>query len=274
MTHRYVFLHGFTQTHHHWHTCAHLLARRLAGEPTLAFVDLPGHGLSVDDRRSIDEAARDVAHTGGPGTYVAYSMGGRFALAALATGVPEIERLVVIGANAGLDDSAERAARYEEDERRAQRVEEIGVEAFVDEWLAMPMFDEVAFSEHDRAHRQRNTAAGLASSLRLAGTGAQRPVWDALADVSVPVLVMAGDRDRKFKEIGLRIAATIPNATFVAIPGAGHAAHTEQPEATAEMIATWLRRDGSDDDEAEHKQGAVDELDLAGGAQDLDQRTA
>jgi hypothetical protein len=85
---------------------------------------------------------------------------------------------------------------------------------------------------------------------------------------------MAGDRDRKFKEIGLRIAATIPNATFVAIPGAGHAAHTEQPEATAEMIATWLRRDGSDDDEAERQQGAVDELDLAGGAQDLDQRTA
>jgi 2-succinyl-6-hydroxy-2,4-cyclohexadiene-1-carboxylate synthase len=240
MTRRFVFLHGFTQTHHHWHACAHLLARRLGDDPTLAFVDLPGHGLSADDRRALDDAAADVARTGGTGTYVAYSMGGRFALAALAAGAPEIERLVVIGATAGLGDAADRAARIEEDERRARRVEDAGVDAFVDEWLSMQMFAGVPFSEHDREHRRRNTAAGLASSLRLAGTGAQRPVWDALADVSVPVLVLAGDRDTKFTAIGHRLAATIPGATFATIPGAGHAAHAEQPEVTSQLIAAWM----------------------------------
>lgn len=240
MTGRIVFLHGFTQTHHHWHACAHLLAQRLGGDPALAFVDLPGHGLSADDHRTLDEAAADVARTGGSGTYVAYSMGGRFALAALAGGAPEIERLVVIGANAGLEDDADRAARVDEDERRAARVEAIGVDAFVDEWLGMPMFEGVPFSAHDREHRRRNTASGLASSLRLAGTGAQRPVWDALAHVSVPVLVLAGDRDTKFTAIGQRLAATIPGATFATIPGAGHAAHAEQPDATAALIAEWL----------------------------------
>lgn len=240
MTGRIVFLHGFTQTHHHWHACAHLLAQRLGGDPALAFVDLPGHGLSADDHRTLDEAAADVARTGGSGTYVAYSMGGRFALAALAGGAPEIERLVVIGANAGLEDDADRAARGDEDERRAARVEAIGVDAFVDEWLSMPMFEGVPFSAQDREHRRRNAASGLASSLRLAGTGAQRPVWDALAGVTIPVLVLAGDRDHKFTAIGQRLAATIPGATFAAIPGAGHAAHTEQPDATAELIAEWL----------------------------------
>lgn len=240
MTGRFVFLHGFTQTHHHWHACAHLIAHRLGGAPTLAFVDLPGHGLSADDHRTLDEAAADVGRTGGHGTYVAYSMGGRFALAALAGGAPEIERLVLIGANAGLVEAADRAARVDEDERRAQRVEAIGVDAFVGEWLAMPMFEGVPFSEHDRQHRRRNSVAGLASSLRLAGTGAQRPVWDALARVSVPVLVLAGDRDTKFIEIGQRLAATIPGAAFATIPGAGHAQHAERPDATVELITAWL----------------------------------
>ena len=240
MTQRLVFLHGFTQTHHHWHACARRIADRIPDSVTLAFVDLPGHGLSGDDRRPLDDAAVEVARTGGRGTYVAYSMGGRFALAALAARAPEIERLVVIGATGGLDDAADRAARVEEDERRAQRVEQIGVDAFVDEWLAMPMFGGVPFAARDRAHRCRNTAAGLASSLRLAGTGAQRPVWDALRGVTIPVLVMAGDRDAKFTEIGHRLAATIPGATFAAIPGAGHAAHAEQPDATADLITSWL----------------------------------
>lgn len=240
MTRRLVFLHGFTQTHHHWHVCAHLVAARLGDDPTLAFVDLPGHGLSGDDHRSIEAAALDVARTGGPGAYVAYSMGGRFALAALAAGAPEVERLVVIGANAGLEDPADRVARVAEDERRARRIEEIGVGAFVDEWLAMPMFGGVPFSDRDRTHRRRNTVAGLASSLRVAGTGAQQPVWDALRDVTIPVLVLAGDRDAKFTEIGRRIADVIPGAVFATIPGAGHAAHTEQPDATADLIAAWL----------------------------------
>lgn len=240
MTDRLVFLHGFTQTHHHWHECAHLIAGRLQATPTLAFVDLPGHGLSADDERSIEDAAPSLGRAGGSGTYVAYSMGGRFALAAVAQQAPEIERLVVIGSTAGIDEPDDRAARVEEDERRARRIEEIGVTAFVDEWLAMPMFSGHEFGWHDRRHRERNTARGLASSLRHAGSGAQRPVWAALATISVPVLVLAGERDTKFTALGLRLARAIPGGTFAPIPSAGHAAHTEQPTATASLIADWL----------------------------------
>jgi pimeloyl-ACP methyl ester carboxylesterase len=80
----------------------------------------------------------------------------------------------------------------------------------------------------------------LASSLLLAGTGAQQPVWDRLAGVTVPVLVLAGERDVKFSKIGCRLADVIPGATFAAIPRAGHAAHSEQPEATAALISRWL----------------------------------
>jgi 2-succinyl-6-hydroxy-2,4-cyclohexadiene-1-carboxylate synthase len=237
---RLVFLHGFTQTHHHWHRCAWALADRMPVRPRLAFVDLPGHGLAGADHRSIEEVADEIPRLGGAGTYVGYSMGGRHLLAAAVRRPVEIERIVVIGAHAGLTDAADRAARVEDDEQRARRVEEIGVEAFVDEWLAMPMFAGVPASPPDRRHRCRNGVGGLAASLRRSGTGAQRPVWDRLGDIDVPTLVLAGERDAKFRDIGERIAAAVPGASFAVIPGAGHAAFGEQPDVTADVIATWL----------------------------------
>jgi 2-succinyl-6-hydroxy-2,4-cyclohexadiene-1-carboxylate synthase len=237
---RLVFLHGFTQTHHHWHTCAHLMARMLRHQPTLVFVDLPGHGLSCADRLTIEQAAPQLVTLAGGGTYMGYSMGARHALAAACAGAPEIERLVLVGGTAGLADQSERDARVADDEANAGRVEQIGVEAFVDQWLAQPMFAGLATGDADRRHRLRNTVEGLAASLRLAGTGAQEPLWDALAEVQIPVLVLAGARDAKFTGIGQRMAGAIPNATFKTIPGAGHAAHAEQPDATAELVSDWL----------------------------------
>jgi 2-succinyl-6-hydroxy-2,4-cyclohexadiene-1-carboxylate synthase len=237
---RLVFLHGFTQTHHHWHECAACLADAVGGNPTLCFVDLPGHGLSGADRLSIEEAAPRLVELAGSGTYVGYSMGARHALAAACLASSAIARLVLIGGTAGIDDPDGRRRRDADDHRLAERIEAIGVAAFVDEWLTKPMFAGIDWATEDRRQRARNTAAGLAASLRLAGTGAQRSYWDELAAIDIPVLVLAGERDAKFTEIGHRLAESIPHATFRAIPSAGHAAHTEQPAATADLIAQWL----------------------------------
>lgn len=243
-TPRLVFLHGFTQTHHHWHAAAHLLAARVDSSTTLAFVDLPGHGLAADDRDGeLDTIAPRLLRLAGRGTYVGYSMGGRIALAAAATGDPRVERLVVLGATAGIEDPAERAERRRLDATRARHVEDIGVEAFVDEWTAMPMFARLPDDAAALAHRRANTAAGLAHSLRAFGTGVQTPVWDALSSIRIPVLVLAGALDAKFAELGARMAALLPHGTFAAVPGAGHAAHTERPVATVDRIAAWIEEE-------------------------------
>jgi 2-succinyl-6-hydroxy-2,4-cyclohexadiene-1-carboxylate synthase len=237
---RLVFLHGFTQTHHHWHRCASLIDRTLGDDPTLVFVDLPGHGLSSGDRLTIEQAALEMVALAGDGTYIGYSMGARHALAAACAGAPEIERLVLIGGTAGLADAGARHARVADDEAKAVHLEAVGVEAFVDEWLAQPMFAGLPVTSDDRRHRLRNTVDGLAASLRLAGTGAQAPLWDVLPTIAIPVLVLAGARDPKFTEIGRRLAGAIPAATFAPIPDAGHAAHTEAPEALASLVGDWL----------------------------------
>lgn len=237
---RLAFLHGFTQTHHSWHECADLIARRCGDSPTLVLPDLPGHGLSADDRSGIADAASQLAARLGQSTVVGYSMGGRFALHIALAEPNRVERLVLIGTTPGLADERERAERRAADEARATRIEGIGVEAFLDEWLAAPIFATLPEAAAGREHRARNTAAGLADSLRTGGTGAQRSLWDRLGEIQIPVLVLAGELDAKFTAIGRAMAASLPDATFESIPGAGHAAHTEQPEAVAHTISTWL----------------------------------
>lgn len=274
---RLVFLHGFTQTHHHWHAAAHLLAGRVDPGSTLAFVDLPGHGLaSHDPDGDIDAVGPRLVAVAGPGTYIGYSMGGRIALATAATGAPAVERLVLIGATPGIEDDDERAARARLDDERARRVERVGVDTFVEEWLAMPMFAGLPPDRDGVEHRRRNTSAGLAHSLRAYGTGAQRPLWDRLAAIRIPVLVLAGERDGKFADVGARMAAALPHGAFDTVPGAGHAAHTEQPAATVALIARWLnapptgarQAGGSADGQADREQQPVDELGAAGLAED------
>jgi pimeloyl-ACP methyl ester carboxylesterase len=83
---------------------------------------------------------------------------------------------------------------------------------------------------NQRADRLRNHPVGLADSLRYAGTGTQEPLWDQLHTLTMPVLLMCGTKDAKFHAIAAEMGVSIPNSTCVAIEGAGHTVHLEQPE--------------------------------------------
>ena len=52
----------------------------------------------------------------------------------------------------------------------------------------------------------------------------------------MPVTLVVGERDEKFRAIAERMAAAIPDARVVVAPGAGHALHLEAPGAVAEAI--------------------------------------
>ncbi len=239
-TARLVFLHGFTQTHHHWHPVASAIIESGLTTRSSAFVDLPGHGLSDADRSSIEDTAARVPNLAGVGTYVGYSMGGRVALLAAASGDASIERLVLVGATPGIEHDDERDRRVAADAERGDQVERNGVAAFVDRWLDAPMFAGLPFDADGREHRLRNSAAGLAHSLRTCGTGNQPSLWHRLDRIVIPVLVIAGALDPKFTEIGARMAERLAHGSFASIAGAGHAAHTERPELVTATIVGWL----------------------------------
>ncbi len=236
---RLVLVHGFTQTSACWSP----IDDRLVGEHDLVLVDAPGHGASAAVELELWGAGRATAETGGAATYVGYSMGGRICLHAALARPDVVSRLVLISATGGIDDAAERAARRAADEALADRVESIGVEAFVDEWLAQPLFAGLSAEAAHRRARLANTATGLASSLRLAGTGTQEPLWDRLDELTVPVLVVAGERDPRFVALAERLVAGVgDNAELAVIPGAGHTVHLEQPGAFGDVLVSWLAR--------------------------------
>src|SRR5690606_35878116 len=122
-----------------------------------------------------------VTSVGGRASYVGYSMGGRLVLQAALSRPELVERLVLIGATPGIEDAGERAERRARDDELAAHVVEVGVDAFIDEWVAQPMFAGLPVDSDCDAARRANTAEGLAASLRGCGTGAQPSLWGRLA---------------------------------------------------------------------------------------------
>jgi 2-succinyl-6-hydroxy-2,4-cyclohexadiene-1-carboxylate synthase len=238
---RIVLVHGFTQTAASWRPTVARLTAGLGPDVEVVAVDAPGHGERGEVRADLPTGASMLGDEGGRATYIGYSMGGRLCLHLALASPHLVDRLVLIGTTPGIEDDREREARRAADDELADEIERIGVGAFVDRWLSQPLFANLSRSDGDVETRLTNTAAGLASSLRLAGTGTQAPLWARLGELTMPVLVVAGERDVKFTAIGRRMADSIPDASFAVIEGAGHATHLERPAHTCAAIVPWLR---------------------------------
>lgn len=229
-----VLLHGFSGTRHAWDgVAAHLHSQRYR---PLA-LDLPGHGRE-------SELAGPVSFGGcvehvlerAPSqfTLCGYSMGGRVALHVALAAPERVRRLVAVACSPGIEDSAERAERRRADRELADELERIPYEDFIERWRSQPLFaadppEVVALAREDQL---RNRPAPLASVLRGLGTGEMQPLWRRLCELRMPVSVIAGDRDAKFRALGERMVELLANARMTVVAG-GHALPLENPAAVA-----------------------------------------
>jgi 2-succinyl-6-hydroxy-2,4-cyclohexadiene-1-carboxylate synthase len=235
---RLVFIHGFTQTSSSWKPIA---ARFAADGYEAIVVDAPGHGANANVRADLRRGADMVTALCGAGVYIGYSLGGRLCMHAALMYPHLVRGLALVGASPGIADETERAARRAADNKLADHIIEVGVETFLEEWLAQPLFAGLELDDDHVADRLTNTAEGLANSLRHAGTGAQGSLWPRLREMNMPVLAIAGELDLKFASIGRQIAASVPEGASVEVEGAGHAAHLQQPEQVFGALTRWLR---------------------------------
>ena len=245
-----IMLHGFTGSTETWRP----LINKLEQAFRVITIDLPGHGQTdappETTRYRMELVADDLAGLldrlqATPAHWLGYSMGGRLALY-LACRLPQLVRsLILESASPGIIDSYERKARVEQDASLAQRIEREGIARFVDHWQSIPLFDTQKRLPEEirsalRSQRLKNSAAGLANSLRGMGTGAQPELWSELGSLKMPVLLITGEDDRKFTSINRRMAAAISGSRLETVPNTGHAVHLESADLYGDLVLNFL----------------------------------
>jgi len=238
-----VLLHGFGGTRRAWDG----VQERLHAERyTPLALDLPGHGPQADDERPITFAGCvEYVLERAPERFVlcGYSMGGRVALHVALAAPGRVRALVLVATTAGIEDPAERARRRAADERLAEELQSAPFESFIERWRGQPLFagEPPQVGALAREDHRRNRPEALARALRGIGTGQMEPLWDRLGELRMPVTVLVGERDEKFRAIGRRMAEQLPRAELEVLPGA-HNLALESPSALAQALLRVLKR--------------------------------
>jgi len=247
-----VLLHGFLGSLSDWEDITILLREDFR----ILLVDLPGHGgnpvCGDHDAFTIDSCTRSLvelldsldikkAHL------VGYSMGGRLALYFLLTCPENCDCIILESSSPGLRTEVEQAQRRLHDEQLAQKLERDGIEAFVREWYKQPLFRTMkAHPEQFEKllnRRLRSDPTRLAMSLRMMGTGAQPSLWNRLAEIKTPLLLLAGKKDQKFSAVAAEMADLCPTARVRIIEACGHNVHFERTERFAREVMNFLHRE-------------------------------
>ncbi|EGQ21475.1 2-succinyl-6-hydroxy-2,4-cyclohexadiene-1-carboxylate synthase [Sporosarcina newyorkensis 2681] len=249
-----VLLHGFTGSTDTWRETIDILLT----QHHVITVDLIGHGRTASptepERYQMNEQIEDLhqlladLHIEQP-ILLGYSMGGRVALGYAATYSDQIAGLILESSSPGLGTEAERTTRCVADAKLAERIENEGIEKFIDFWQEIPLFhSQKKLSDEKqlavRLERLKQQPLGLANSLRGIGTGRQPSYWDELTHFEFPVLLITGSEDEKFENIAREMKRLLPNALHETIKDAGHAIHVEKPRQFATMIKSYLKTVG------------------------------
>lgn len=236
-----VLIHGFTGRAESFAPILEALA------PGRAAVcpNLPGHHPDAPEAASFDDAVDAIAAglpPGPPAHLVGYSMGSRLALGLLVRHPERFARATFIGVHPGLDDGPERWARSQWEGRWIALLRHEGLDAFLAAWEALPLFDTqrrapAALRDAQAAVRQSHDPEGLARAMSVLGLSVQPDYRPALGAIRVPVRLVAGGDDEKFRRLAEWTARRIPQGEAVTLPGIGHNPLVEAPGRLAALLA-------------------------------------
>lgn len=188
--------------------------------------------LAQDALALLDHLGVDSAVAGG------VSMGGYAAMAALQLDPSRVRALVLADTQMGADDEAGRARRA----ALAEQVEATGMKAVKDALLPKLLAQPPAPEPERRVidWMLSNPPAGTAAALR--GMAVRADSRDILARFAGPALLIAGERDEVTpRKRADELAAVMGNAQVVEIPGAGHLANLDAPDAFNRALDSFLQ---------------------------------
>jgi pimeloyl-ACP methyl ester carboxylesterase len=223
--------HGFAASSQMWQPNIGALS---AGRPVITW-DLRGHGRSgaPDDPAQYSQEASLADMAGvldacGVARVVAagLSLGGYLSLAFYQACPARVAALVLCDTGPGYRSDEARQGWNDRAAAQAARLQRDGLAALGD-------------SPETRAAGHRS-AAGLAHAARGILTQRDAAVMESLPSITVPTLVLVGDRDRPFLAAAGYMAAKIPGAVHAVIPDAGHASNIDQPDLFNQQVLAFL----------------------------------
>ncbi|TYG79763.1 hypothetical protein ES288_D02G162700v1 [Gossypium darwinii] len=224
-----LFLHGFLGTNEEWVPIMHAIS----GSARCISVDLPGHGATKikncgDDKAALrsllsieiiaDLLLKLIEHvTPDKVTLVGYSMGARIALYMALKFSDKIEGAVILSGSPGLEDAVARKIRRAKDDSKARSIVTHGLQLFLNTWYSGGLW--------------------------------KRSLWEDLKHCKVPLMLVVGENDEKFKRVALKMWHEIGHDRddavsklhqMVVVPSCGHAVHLENPLPIIRLVRQFV----------------------------------
>lgn len=265
-----IFLHGFLGTGEDWVPIMKAISR----SAKCISIDLPGHGGSkiqnhgskgAQEEATLSiEIVADVLYKLIQGitpfkvTLVGYSMGARIALHMAVRLSHKIDGAVIISGSPGLKDTMARKIRQAKDDSRADFLVAYGLELFLDSWYAGELWKSLRshphFKEIVAGRLVHKDVRSLAKALSGLSTGSQLPLWEDLKRCDLPLLLIVGEKDAKFKSIAQKMFHEVVQdrkgedrrgnniCEILEVPNCGHAVHLENPLPIISAMRKFLTR--------------------------------
>ena len=251
-----ILLHGFISDQSSFD--AHIDTLQQYGN--VLTIDLPGHGDDTSannvtwDFDFISQQLDEVMqlYTSYNIYLHGYSMGGRVALYYALYGNMILKGLILESTSPGIATDSEREERQQVDNARAKVLDIAGLEIFVNDWEKLPLF----YTQYDlestvrkriRAMRMNQNPHKLAKALREYGSGNMPSLWSEIANIRIPVAILAGALDQKFVAIGNKMTGLMPQSTFYEVPHVGHTIHVEDASEFDKIVIGFLIKEEQND---------------------------
>ncbi|MDA0986167.1 MAG: 2-succinyl-6-hydroxy-2,4-cyclohexadiene-1-carboxylate synthase [Bacteroidetes bacterium] len=243
-----LFLHGFAGSSKDWtEVISHLPKNNF-----IVTIDLIGHGKSsspknkmyYNEKALITQLFSVIKKTASKNiNLIGYSLGGRLALSFSIKYPKIIKTLILESSTAGLTKKNERKRKRIMDKFLSNKLKKDGIKKFIHYWFEQPLFKNLKKHKNYKNlinKRLKNNKFGISNILTEFSQGKMKSMWSAIKHIETPMLLITGEKDRKYKKINSRMAKKLQKAKHVSIKNAGHNTHFEKPKLFANFVEKFL----------------------------------